>query len=75
MEILIYIAGLFVGLAFVLFWNALLVWALCWGLNTLGIFAIGPFVVQFSWPLVIVFTVVLTIIKSTFNITIKKRDY
>jgi hypothetical protein len=81
MEILIYIACfisafalIFFWVALAFFWNALIVLALCWGLNALGIFTIGTFVVQFSWPLVIVFTVVMSIIKSIFNITINKKD-
>lgn len=74
MEILIFLACLVGVIAFALLWNAMIVWVLCWGLRALGILTIGTFVVQFSWPLVVVLTVISMFFKGIFNISIKKRD-
>lgn len=44
--------------------NALFVLAICWGLKAIGIYTIGGWTVGFSWPLVIIFTIVYTILKN-----------
>ena len=52
--------------------NAGLVWLLCWGLKAIGITAIGGWTVAFSWPLVLIFTVVYVILHGIFGSSSKK---
>lgn len=54
-----------IGLGFII--NAGLVWVICWGLKAIGITAIGSWTVAFSWPLVVVFTVIYMIIAGIFR--------
>ena len=59
--------------------SAGVVWVLCWALNAVGIHTIGGWTVQFSWPLVIIFIVVYSIIAGLFgkaksdSVRIRKR--
>ena len=59
--------GLLIGYAISFLLNAGLVWLLCWGLKAIGITAIGGWTVAFSWPLVLIFTVVYIILHSIFG--------
>jgi hypothetical protein len=64
------VIGLLIGYAISFLLNAGLVWLLCWGLKAIGITAIGGWTVAFSWPLVLLFTVVYMILHGIFG----KRD-
>ena len=55
------------GIACGLLINAAIVGVLCWGLNAIGIYNIFGWNVVFSWPLVIVFTILVMIFKGTFK--------
>lgn len=59
--------GLLIGYAISFLLNAGLVWLLCWGLKTIGITAIGGWTVAFSWPLVLIFTVIYMILRGIFG--------
>jgi hypothetical protein len=52
--------------------NAGLVWLLCWGLKAIGITTIAGWTVAFSWPLVLIFTVVYVILHGIFGSSSKK---
>lgn len=52
--------------------NAGIVWVITWGLIKIGITTICGWTVAFSWPLVIVFTLVVMILKAIFQT--KKED-
>jgi hypothetical protein len=54
--------------------NGLLVWGICWALNAIGIHTIGTWTIEFSWALVILFTIVETILKSIFKKSEVKND-
>ena len=47
--------------------NAGLVWLLCWGLKAIGITAICGWTVAFSWPLVLIFTIVSVVLRGIFG--------
>jgi hypothetical protein len=47
--------------------NGLLLWGACWALNEIGINMIGNWTVEFSWALVVLFTIVEIIFKSIFK--------
>lgn len=64
------VIGLLIGYAISFLLNAGLVWLLCWGLKAIGITAIGGWTVAFSWPLVLLFTIVYMILRGIFS----KRD-
>lgn len=59
--------GLLIGCAIGFLLNAGLVWLLCWGLKAIGITAIGSWTVAFSWPLVLIFTVIYMILRGIFS--------
>ena len=59
--------GFLIGCAIGFLCNAGLVWLLCWGLKAIGITAIGGWTVAFSWPLVLIFTVVYMILRGIFG--------
>jgi len=52
--------------------NAGFVWLLCWAIKAIGITTIGGWTVAFSWPLVLIFTVVYMILYSIFGNRSKK---
>lgn len=52
--------------------NAGYVWLLCWVLKAIGITTLGGWTVAFSWPLVLIFTVVYMILYSIFGNRSKK---
>lgn len=62
-----FLFGYLIGLALNVLANAGLVWLIVWALKALGIFTIGSWTVAFSWPLVILFTVIYTILSSIFK--------
>lgn len=47
--------------------NALVVWLLCWGLKAIGIYTICGWTVAFSWPLVLVFVIICSILGGIFK--------
>lgn len=53
-----------IGLGFLI--NAGLVWVLCWALNAVGIHTLFGWDVKFSWPLVVVFTILYIIFGGCF---------
>lgn len=61
------VIGLLIGYAISFLLNAGIVWLLCWGLKAIGITAIGGWTVAFSWPLVLLFTVVYMILRGIFD--------
>ena len=61
------VIGLLIGYAISFLLNAGLVWLLCWGLKAIGITTIGCWTVAFSWPLVLLFTVVYMILHGIFG--------
>ena len=56
---------LLIALSF--FCTAGVVWLICWGLTASGLLAIS-----FSWPLAVAVWFILFLLKSTFNVTVKK---
>ena len=67
--IIFYLLGIVVGFMI----NAGIVWLLCWTLQHLNIYHIGPLAVEFSWYLALLFTLVIMILKGLISI-IKKND-
>ena len=61
-----------VVLVFCFFIDAGIVWAICWGLNAIGIHSIGGWQVQFSWPLVIVVILISSLLSGIFKVTVNK---
>ena len=61
------VIGLLIGYAISFLLNAGIVWLLCWGLKAIGITVIGGWTVAFSWPLVLLFTVVYMILRGIFD--------
>ena len=59
------------GLAFLI--NAGIVWLIVTLLQMIGVTMIGTWTVAFSWPLVVLFTLVVSIIRGIFSITISKK--
>ena len=55
-----------IGIALGFLANAGFVWIICWALNAIGIHTIGGWTVQFSWPLVVIFTLVCLLISGFF---------
>lgn len=74
MGILMIIVIVAAVLAFSFLWSAGIVWLLCWGLNALGVYMIGPVAVAFSWPLVLVFWLVHGVLAGIFKTTVKKSE-
>jgi len=54
--------------------NGLLVWGICWALNAIGIHAIAGWTVEFSWALVLLFTIAEIVLKSIFKSNDKNDD-
>ena len=49
-----------------LIWGGI-VWLTCWGLTAIGITTIGGWTVAFSWKLVLVVALVVSVLKSIFS--------
>jgi hypothetical protein len=60
--------GLAFGLAFLI--NAATVWIIVTLLKAIGVTMIGTWTVAFSWPLVLLFTIITVVIRGIFSITI-----
>lgn len=60
-----------IGLAITVAINAGLVWLITWALVKIGITTIFGWTVAFSWPLVIIFSIIVSVLKSTFSVTTK----
>ena len=58
------------GIAFLI--DAGLVWVICWGLKAIGVTSIGGWTVAFSWPLVILFIAIETVLSAIFKSTNSK---
>ena len=56
-----------VGILLALGVNGLLIWGICWALNAIGIHTIAGWTVEFSWALVILFTIIVGLLKSIFK--------
>lgn len=54
------------GISFLM--TAGFVWLLCWLLPTLGITAIGTFVIVFSWKLALAIWLIIALLRSIFSI-------
>lgn len=67
-----FLIGFILGIIISLLVNAGVVWVITWGLVEIGITTICGWTVAFSWPLVIVFTLVVMILKAIFQT--KKED-
>ena len=61
------VIGLLIGYGISFLLNAGVVWLLCWGLKAIGITVIGGWTVAFSWPLVLIFTIVCMILRNIFG--------
>lgn len=64
---LLYIIIFILSIAIGFFINAGVVWLLCWGLKAIGITTIFGWTVSFSWPLVVLFTLITMIISGFFH--------
>jgi hypothetical protein len=60
--------GLAFGLTFLI--NAATVWIIVTLLKAIGVTMIGTWTVAFSWPLVLLFTIITVVIRGIFSITI-----
>lgn len=67
MMILSVVVVVVVGILLALGFNGLLIWGICWALNAIGIHTIAGWTVEFSWALVVLFTIVEAILKSFFK--------
>jgi len=65
------IGATFLGLALGFGINAILIYVIIWGLKAIGITTICGWTICFSWPLVIVFTLVILILRSIFSVSTK----
>lgn len=67
--------GWLIGLILGVLLNAGLVWVIVWALKTLGVVSILGWTVAFSWPLVILFTVIYMILSGIFksHTTVKRN--
>ena len=59
----IVVLGIVVGILI----NSAIVYGICWGLNAIGITSIFGWTVKFSWPLVILFTVIYAVLRDVFK--------
>ena len=69
---LLVIFGLLVGFGLGFFINAAIVWIVIALLKAIGITMIGTWTVTFSFPLVLLFTIIIAVIKGIFSTTITK---
>ena len=58
------------GLAFLI--DAGVVWVICWGLKAIGVTSICGWTVAFSWPLVILFIAIESVLSAIFKSTNSK---
>lgn len=62
-----FLIGFILGIIISLLVNAGVVWVITWGLVEIGITTICGWTVAFSWPLVIVLTLIVMILKAIFQ--------
>lgn len=69
------VLGVIIGLALSFLINAGIVWIIVWALKALGVVSILGWTVAFSWPLVILFTVIYMVLSGIFksHTTIKRN--
>lgn len=64
------IIGLLIGFGLAFLINAATVWIIVALLKAIGITMIGSWTVAFSWPLVLLFTIITVVIRGILSITI-----
>lgn len=64
------IIGLLIGFGLAFLINAATVWIIVALLKAIGITMIGTWTVAFSWPLVLLFTIITVVIRGILSITI-----
>lgn len=64
------IIGLLIGFGIALLINAATVWIIVALLKAIGITMIGSWTVAFSWPLVLLFTIVAMLIRGIFSVKV-----
>lgn len=64
------IIGLLIGFGLAFLINAVTVWIIVALLKAIGITMIGSWTVAFSWPLVLLFTIITMVIRGIFSIKI-----
>ena len=64
------IIGLLIGFGLAFLINAATVWIIVTLLKAIGVTMIGTWTVAFSWPLVLLFTIVTMIIRGILSVTI-----
>ena len=64
------IIGLLIGFGLAFLINAATVWIIVILLKAIGVTMIGTWTVAFSWPLVLLFTIITVVIRSILSITI-----
>ena len=67
---LLVIIGLLIGFGLAFLINAATVWIIVALLKAIGITMIGTWTVAFSWPLVLLFTIITVVIRGILSITI-----
>ena len=67
---LLVIIGLLIGFGLAFLINAVTVWIIVALLKAIGITMIGSWTVAFSWPLVLLFTIITMVIRGIFSIKI-----
>ena len=61
------ILGICLGITAAILINGGIVWLICWCLKAIGVTSIFGWTVSFSWPLVILFTVIVVILNGIFR--------
>ena len=64
------IIGLLIGFGLAFLINAATVWIIVALLKAIGITMIGTWTVAFSWPLVLLFTIVIMVIRGIFSVKV-----
>ena len=67
---LLVIIGLLIGFGLAFLINAATVWIIVALLKAIGITMIGSWTVAFSWPLVLLFTIAVIVIRGIFSVKI-----
>ena len=67
---LLVIIGLLIGFGLAFLINAATVWIIVALLKAIGITIIGTWTVAFSWPLVLLFTIITVVIRGILSVTI-----
>ena len=64
------IGFLLIGFGIAFLFNAVPVWVIVTLLKAIGITMIGTWTVAFSWPLVLLFTIVVMVIRGIFSVKV-----